>query len=347
MAFCIIINIGKWLSRSPDWREWQLKVPTQASSLFIIEEFSISHALILSNSYIINHWWIGIMQMTVNNLFSWLYASHERSIFIFEMLLLTAKVWFGKSNRKPPDKRETETMENETIQRFTFYFQQVLYFIEDHLYHFCNIDVNLSFWFDIGIYLLKSYLLDLVTQFIVLDVNEKEDAVIWKTWQSDENIETVEVNKPDPSRFLKKRKVMSNLVFSMSAKSKKSTLAGSMELDTDSYLIAIDTCTSETICKHRELFVGEIKSCRNLHVQGVGGSIKASGYGSIKIRVTCDEGKRHDLIVHNVIYLPESPVNLLSPQKWSKGSNNPSGTGEITIDECLQYLPTPTVLCLF
>ena len=46
--------------------------------------------------------------------------------------------------------------------------------------------------------------------------------------------------------------------------------------------------------------------------------------------VTDDENKLNDLIIHNVIYLPESPVNLLSPQKWSLGSDNPTGSGEIT-----------------
>jgi hypothetical protein len=73
--------------------------------------------------------------------------------------------------------------------------------------------------------------------------------------------------------------VTSNLVFSMSTKSKKSELQSTTQLDTDSYLLAIDTCTSETIVKHKELFVGKISPCRNLYVQGVGGKIKASGYG--------------------------------------------------------------------
>jgi hypothetical protein len=119
----------------------------------------------------------------------------------------------------------------------------------------------------------------------------------------------------------------------MSTKSRKSELQSTTQLDTDSYLLAINTCTSETIVKHKELFIGKISPCRNLYVQGVGGKIKASGYGTIKVRITCDEGMRHDLIVHNVIYLPESPVNLLSPQKWSQGSKDVNGTGEITVGE--------------
>ena len=141
----------------------------------------------------------------------------------------------------------------------------------------------------------------------------------------------MEVNKNDASYFKHKKHVISKVVLSMSTKSKRNELDQNVALDSDSYLFAVDTCTSENICKHEELFVGKIKPCKNLFVQGVGGKIKASGYGSIKIRVTDDENKLNDLIIHNVIYLPESPVNLLSPQKWSLGSEDVNGTGEITV----------------
>ena len=55
-------------------------------------------------------------------------------------------------------------------------------------------------------------------------------------------------------------------------------------------------------------------------MQGVGGRVKASGFGTIKVRIIDDENNLNDLLIHNVIYLPKSPINLISPQKWSLGS---------------------------
>jgi hypothetical protein len=141
------------------------------------------------------------------------------------------------------------------------------------------------------------------------------------------------VNSHDPFRFRNGKVICSQLVFSMSAKSSIDYgINDVMNTDTDSYTAAIDTCTSESICKHQECFVGDIKACKNVYVQGVGGKIKASGYGSIKMRISDDDGKVSDLLIHNVIYLPESPINLISPQRWSQGSKDPSGTGELTTD---------------
>ena len=62
------------------------------------------------------------------------------------------------------------------------------------------------------------------------------------------------------------------------------------------------------------------------------GKIKVTGYGTIKIKVTDDNGKKHDLIIHNVLYVPQSPINLISPQKWSQGMHD-NGTGEITVGD--------------
>ena len=63
----------------------------------------------------------------------------------------------------------------------------------------------------------------------------------------------------------------------------------------------------------------------------MGGKIRAVGHGTIKLRVQEDEGSMCDLLIHNVLYVPECPVNLLSPQRWSQHSGDPHGTGEMTI----------------
>ena len=328
LAFCIVINLGQWLSARPDWREWSPKKdPTE---LFFIEEFTLSHTVVYTNVYLINHWWMAIIQMSTRNFFLWFDLSSQRSDVFLQMLLLTVQIWFGKAKSKPPDKREKVAL----ATKISDWFHNCLFELEDCIYYIFKINVNLSFWIPLCYSIITTYYFELIQNFISIDSSEElETPNEWKEWQSDENIECTVMNKLDPFKFRRKKLITSNLVFSMSAKTKRTTLASSESMDTDSYLIAIDTCTSETIVKHRELFIGEIKPCKNLFVQGVGGSIKASGYGTIKVRVTCDRGRRHDLIIHNVIYLPESPVNLLSPQKWAAGSTDPTGTGEVTVGD--------------
>ena len=54
-------------------------------------------------------------------------------------------------------------------------------------------------------------------------------------------------------------------------------------------------------------------------MQGVGGLIETKGYGTIKFDLFDNDGVRHTFMVHNVLYVPEAPMNLLSPQKWIAG----------------------------
>ena len=66
---------------------------------------------------------------------------------------------------------------------------------------------------------------------------------------------------------------------------------------------------------------------KDLHQQ----KTRVSGCGTIKIRIVDDDGRKHDLIVNDVLFVPECPTNLISPQEWSRDTNDPSGTGKITI----------------
>ena len=322
----------KWLKDAPDWRTWNPKAIT-TTDLMIYEEFAISHHLVLTNCYILNSWWLSMLKTHGPNIFQWMQTLDAQSIILTAMLLKTAYVWFGKAPRKPPDKREYTHHKNDIYSLLMDHMAYLFYFIEDTLYYCFKINIDLCYWTCILGWILSEYLIDLLKIFIAIEFNEEEIKDTSWNQQMMSNIPLIEINKKDPYRFKRGKIVTSNLVFSMSTKSKKNELDSTIQLDSDSYSIAIDTCTSETIVKHKELFVGNITPAKNLYVQGVGGQLKAYGYGTIKIRVTCDDGKQHDLLVHNVIYLPESPVNLLSPQKWSLGSTNVNGTGEITVGD--------------
>ena len=141
-----------------------------------------------------------------------------------------------------------------------------------------------------------------------------------------------EVNVKNYYKYkLKKDTIQCNLLMSLSSGKKQLDDVSTMNLDTDSYQVAIDTCTSESICREKELFAGKIHNHQRLYIQGVGGKVKVTGVGSLKFRIIDDDGVTHDLLIHNVLYVPESPVNLISPQRWSETSTNLDGTGGVTI----------------
>ena len=104
-----------------------------------------------------------------------------------------------------------------------------------------------------------------------------------------------------------------------------------MPLESNEYQFAVDTTTSFHVCRHKELFVGKMKKAKNIFIKGVGGKIKVRGYRTIALNMHDDSDIENDILISNVLYVPESPANLISPQLWSECTNHPSGTGEITI----------------
>jgi hypothetical protein len=334
VAYCFISSLSTWLLKTQDWRDWEPATP-QENTLQVYKEFSISHGLMLSNCYIINHWWIAIIQAVGSSIFDWLDQLNATGLLVSTILHKVAYIWFVAPMKKPPDKRE-ELAKQQSKQPTLDILQilaYIVYAFEDLLFYTFKKDIDLCYWTYVIGSLLSDYLFELVQLFLAIELSdENHDTKEW-TMQTNNKIPIYEVNEHDPYRFKRGKLITSNLMLSLSTKSNKNELDSTVRLDTDSYNIAIDTCTSETIVRHKELFVGKIQPCKNLLVQGVGGHLKASGYGTIKIRITCDEGNTHDLLIHNVIYLPESPVNLLSPQKWSLGNNDEKGTGEITVGD--------------
>ena len=80
----------------------------------------------------------------------------------------------------------------------------------------------------------------------------------------------------------------------------------------------MDTGSTDHICKESNLFVGKIMPCPKINIKGIGGQLNAKGYGTIKFKIVDDHGKTHEMLVHNVLHVPDSPVNLLSPQKLAR-----------------------------
>ena len=124
----------------------------------------------------------------------------------------------------------------------------------------------------------------------------------------------------------------SNIVISYATQTKNQDYVDDLKtLDVDNYRFVIDTSTTFHICRHRELFIGNVSKARHIFIKGVGGRIKNRGYGKIKIGIINDNNEERDLVINNVLYVPDCPTNLIIPQLWSRSTENPSGTGKVTV----------------
>jgi hypothetical protein len=167
------------------------------------------------------------------------------------------------------------------------YITYFLYIIEDIKYYTLNMNIDICYWTYIISSLTTEYLFEFIIVFLKVEYNIKscsDDNIKTEpcnTSYCQKDVKVYKVNKKDHCCFWHGKVIQSNLVFSMSAKPYKNNngMDNIMNADTDTYTAAIDRCTSESICRQKELFVGEIKQCKNVYVQGVGGKIKASGFG--------------------------------------------------------------------
>ena len=102
----------------------------------------------------------------------------------------------------------------------------------------------------------------------------------------------------------------------------------------------MDTGSTDHICKESNLFVGKIMPCPKINIKGIGGQLNAKGYGTIKFKIVDDHGKTHEMLVHNVLHVLDSPVNLLSPQKLARDDeyNGISGTCFLTCGNSSHFI---------
>ena len=94
--------------------------------------------------------------------------------------------------------------------------------------------------------MIKEFILDSFSTILAVDfhtIKASDTVHLWNK-QFNQKIATCIMNKSNPNYFGYGKLVTSNLVMSLSAK-----LDDTLLMDTDSYNFAIDTCTSESICR--------------------------------------------------------------------------------------------------
>jgi hypothetical protein len=111
------------------------------------------------------------------------------------------------------------------------------------------------------------------------------------------------------------------------------------QFDLTSIQFVNDTGSSDHLCKDKNLYIGDIIPLQHVKLQGVGGLTEAKGYGTIRFSLFDGDGVKHAFTIHNVLYVPAAPMNLLSPQKWIAGltesERRSRGTMSITFDDVI------------
>ena len=336
----IFTLLSSFLFRNPSQDSETLllrKRGREDKQLYVVAELSKSNVFLLSDVYVINHWFLALIGAFGYEVLGYLYNLQNDCGDFIDKLLLIPYIWFAKQPRKPPDKSVKEKKVVSFVDSLLLKIEK----IENTLYDWMLIDVDIMYWLFIASCIVRDAITSLITVAFSIKF-DNEEGVEGKRNYFDEMLDNVSMKKVKLYQtinrgFCKRMKygkiVKCNLIHSLSSRTNSARLDDIERMDSDSYHFAIDTCTSYSICKEKELFVGKIKSLNQVYIKGIGGKTKAEGYGTIKLRITDDDGELHDLEIHDVLYVPASPANLISPQRWSKTCHNPSGTGEITVGD--------------
>jgi hypothetical protein len=93
-----------------------------------------------------------------------------------------------------------------------------------------------------------------------------------------------------------------------------------VRFDTDSYPIKIDNCCTQTTMGYKADFIpNTMVSINGKHVTGFSKTqTKISHIGTVRWKVSDDQGIDHDITIPNTYYVPGCGIRLLSPQHWAQ-----------------------------
>lgn len=100
--------------------------------------------------------------------------------------------------------------------------------------------------------------------------------------------------------------------------------------DSDTSTVIIDNAANCHICNDLSMFVSPIASFQaddNMKVSTAGGTYAPLGFGTVKWSWKDDSFYTHEFLIDEVLYFPESPVNILGVSKFGRQQNEPYNTG--------------------
>ena len=100
-----------------------------------------------------------------------------------------------------------------------------------------------------------------------------------------------------------------------------------------------DNSANVHICSSKKIFIGPMRRTDRHYIATIGGS-KNSASGMVTARWLWKDylGKSHTLDIKNVLYFPQSPVNILSITELADTLKDNDGTGIKTKKEQVSVL---------
>ena len=312
-AFCIPLFtaffFGLWLSRRDpvhsDQFLWSVPHSIQLS-LFHVADFRQTGYFLLTDVYLLNHWFTALFPDLRQFYSDLLHGFQAQSLLTTSLALQAVYVWGTIWARVPPDPGSALFPEGVwdntspcTSEDTPTCFDMIVKIPDP-----ADSDVPAADEISVG----------------TSPHAEVEDQATF-TWECSRQ------------HFIRPRTVRCNALIQNNTRI--NNIGSKFDVTSESFVL--DSGASDHLCCQKSLFVGEIRPLRGVNLQGVGGMVKASGYGTIQFSVADDDGVKHTFRVHNVLYVPEAPMNLLSPQKWIAGLSDVErlnrGALMITLDE--------------
>ena len=89
------------------------------------------------------------------------------------------------------------------------------------------------------------------------------------------------------------------------------------KFDSDSTHICVKTGASCSVFNDPGPFLS-MKRTENIKISGIAQGLQVQGISTVKTRIHHDIGDHINFYIKNSLYVPETPMNLLSPQQFSQ-----------------------------
>jgi len=152
-----------------------------------------------------------------------------------------------------------------------------------------------------------------------------------------------------PNATLQSAEHLANFAGSLSYlcafQSKASRFHEIMDFSPGSVPVCIDTGASSCIGNRRSDFL-ILRDVSGLSINGIGTGLSVQGVGSLKWVIVDDCGVELELIITNALFVPDCPMNLLSPQQVAQqtthagdGFHAQAGGGTLTVGGRTRFVP--------
>ena len=206
IATLFLSAVCRWLVAVPsDYWSMRWTLLTKEQGLSQYPEFLFSGYFILTESYIVNRWWLAICMMRSCN-WLWWHLLNERACMLTVLLFKTIEIWFTKQHRKPPDKENLVfTSYSQWIyENLMLGFTSLLYVFEDLIYFTSGYNIDLSVIIYITANVLMDYFKEYISILIDINFNSSSQVVEGEEWINliqSTKIPFMEVNKNVPFYF--------------------------------------------------------------------------------------------------------------------------------------------------